>query len=256
MKRFGVCLVLGATVLLAEEKPAPPTGMIAGKVSWEGAIPVLKPLEVDPTVARGCACAPNGPDGKKHTKPNEALLVDPEGKGVANAVLWLKGVKGGLVLGPVEIDQKDCVFSPHVSLITPGQKVRILNPEKIVHNFHLRGKVDGNLVIPRYARNPGEIPMKEVPAKHVSEAEFIYVTCDIHSGWMSCWIAVMENGWAAKTDAKGAFRIEGVPPGKYVLALWHEKIERDGKPFLMEQEVVVGAGKETTTGFTLKADAP
>ncbi|GEM_PF-1323893 len=247
MKRIGACLMLLGATLLAEEKPVP-AGILEGTVTWEGEIPALQPLEVDPAIPKGCACAPNSPDGKKHLKPNEALLVDLEGKGVANCVVWLKGVKGGpAALGPAEITQKDCVFSPHVALVRAGQGVKVLNPEGIDHNFHTKGSENPemNVNIPKF---------KKVVEVSFGKPEFVRVICDIHSGWMSCWIAVMENGWAAKTDAKGAFRIEGVPPGKYVLALWHEPVEKGGKPLMREQEVVVETGKSMEAGFRLKAD--
>lgn len=222
------------------------TGTIVGKVGWEGAVPDPRKLPVDRDNA-ACECDA-GTGERRPFKLDESLVVDPDGKGVANAVLWLKGVKGGPVLGPAEISQKGCVYTPHVSLLTPGQGLRLLNPDRIIHTFQLwpERNPPANISIPKVRR------VVEVPEGHFRIPEFIRATCAPHA-WMSCWIAVVENGYAARTDGKGGFRIEGVPPGKYTLALWHEPLTPDGRPFLLEKEVVVEAGKEAEAGFTLGA---
>ena len=234
---------LGLAILgAAMAADAPPPGGISGKVVWEGEVPEPRKTEVEPDAGKGCACPKEG----KLVKVDESLVVDAATRGVAHCVVWLKGVKGGPVLGPAEIDQKGCVFSPHVALITPGQKVKLLNPEKIEHNFHwAEGRNPGGNLPPNRFRPFIETAVFEKP-------EFIKVACDIHS-WMGGWIAVMENGYAARTDGKGAFKIEGIPPGKYVLALWHEPVPPEGKPFLLQKEVVVEAGKTGEAGFTMGA---
>jgi hypothetical protein len=236
--------VLGASAL-GDEKAAPPAGgSIVGKVSWEGAIPERKRLAVNKD---NDACECDAKTGeRKPFKLDESLVVDPETKGVAHAVLWLKGVKGGPVIGPAEIDQKGCVYAPHVSVITQGQQVDVLNPDGIVHTFQLwsQANAQGNFSFGKWKK------ALKVPAEHFRKPEFIRVSCAPHA-WMSCWIAVMENGYAARTDGKGAFRIEGVPPGKYTLALWHEPLFPEGKPFLQEREIVVEEGKTVEAGFVL-----
>ncbi len=242
-------LALGGLWAGAEDKAvSPPGGSILGRVSWEDAIPESRKWEVDGGNAKGCTC----PEGRKHVKPDESLVVDPETKGVAHAVVWLKGVKGGPVLGPVEIDQKGCVFAPHVALVSVGQKVKVLNPEGIVHNFHLYSQQvssdEQNITMAKFKK------WIEVPKGGFAKPEFIRTVCDIHA-WMGGWIAVMENGYAARTDAKGAFRIEGVPPGKYTLALWHEPLTPEGRPILMEKGILIEAGEVVDAPFFLKAEA-
>ena len=39
---------------------------------------------------------------------------------------------------------------------------------------------------------------------------------------MKAWAVVTNSPYYAVTDEKGAFRISGLPPGKYKLRLWHE----------------------------------
>ncbi len=239
--------LLGAFWAAAEDKAVTPAcGKIIGKALWEGEIPERKKLEVNKDNEK-CECdAKSG--AKQAFKLDETLVVDPGTRGVAHCVAWLKGAKGGPVLGPVEIDQKGCVFTPHVALLTVGQKLKVLNPDGIAHNFHWWSKENpaDNKTIAKFKKS------LEVPEAGFAKPEFIRITCDIHL-WMGSWVAILENGYADGSDEKGAFQIAGMPPGKYTLALWHEPLTKDGAPILLEKEVTVEAGKAAEVSFTLSA---
>ena len=215
--------LLQGTALRADDKGA----KLTGKVTWEGAVPESKKLEV--------------------TKDNAQCECDAKSKGVANCVVFLKGVTGGPgpALGPAAIDQKGCVFVPHVALITKGQTAKILNPDGIAHNFHWWSTANpaDNKTIAKFK--------KELVVGPFEKAEFIRTTCDIHA-WMGGWIVVADNGYACVTDACGCFKIEGVPPGKYTLSLWHEPTSKEGSALTQEKEIVVEAGKAADAAFTLK----
>jgi hypothetical protein len=40
---------------------------------------------------------------------------------------------------------------------------------------------------------------------------------------MRAWLVVTNHPWVAVTDKTGAFSIRGLPAGKYVFRVWHEK---------------------------------
>ncbi len=230
-----------APVALAQEKAS--GGTISGKVTWEGAVPEPAKLEVNKDNEK-CECTPSG--GKDKFKLDEALVVDGATKGVAHCVIFLKGATGGPTLGPAVIDQKGCVFVPHVAVITKGQTAKILNPDGIAHNYHWwsTDNAADNKTIAKFK--------KELVVGPFEKPEFIRTTCDIHA-WMGGWVAVMDNGYATVTDACGCFKIEGVPPGKYTVSLWHEPTSKEGKPLVQEKgEVVLEAGKGAEVTFTLK----
>lgn len=63
---------------------------------------------------------------------------------------------------------------------------------------------------------------------------------------MAAWIAVVDHPFFAVTDVKGRFEIKGLPPGKYTLEAWHEKLRSVAK------EVEVKAGGTATADFTLE----
>ena len=69
--------------------------------------------------------------------------------------------------------------------------------------------------------------------------------CNVHAE-MAGFAVAFENPYFAMTDKDGSYTIEGVPPGKYVVKTWHEKLKE------LSQEVTVEAGKATTANFELK----
>ena len=65
------------------------------------------------------------------------------------------------------------------------------------------------------------------------------IVCDIHP-WMKTWIGVVEHPFHAVSAEDGTFVIEGLPPGTYTLAVWHEAYDE------REIEVTVASGEATS----------
>lgn len=110
------------------------------------------------------------------------------------------------------VDQIDHTFRPHVLAITAGQDVIFTNSDDANHN------VRAHAANPRNEFNIVTQPYHE--HTHRFEAEPagapIRLSCDIHP-WMHGWIYVFPRAGYAVTDARGAFRIPNVPPGRYTL---------------------------------------
>jgi hypothetical protein len=51
----------------------------------------------------------------------------------------------------------------------------------------------------------------------------IQVGCDIHP-WMRAHIATFEHPYFAVTPPDGRVTLDRVPPGDYVVAVWHERL--------------------------------
>ena len=83
-------------------------------------------------------------------------------------------------------------------------------------------------------------------AIELEDPESVPVKCDTHE-WMSGVIVVAGHPYYAKTDASGSYRLTDVPPGEYVVTVWHEKLgEKTAR-------VKVAPGKEARVDFTLGA---
>lgn len=236
--------LLGMALLLAAGEETDMTGgALTGTVVFEGD-PVPEPARLPVTKDNEkCECDAKDPSRKEAFKLDESLMVDKESRGIAHAVVWLKGAEGGPETKDPTIDQRGCQFVPHVLLIKKGQRVKILNPDGLSHNYHWLSKANApdNKTMAKFKKE------LMIPSEGGFEKpEFIRAVCDIHP-WMTGWIAVMENGYAGVTDAKGAFRIEGIPPGKYMAACWQETLAKE--PML--QEITIEAGKQASVRFPL-----
>lgn len=219
--------VLGLWVLVSVPAASAAGGTIAGVVTFAGDPPPLK--KIPPTKDKKvCGKAPIY---------DQSLVVNKKTKGIQWAVVSVQGAKGKWDGKGATLDQKGCVFRPHV-LVTPPGKITVLNSDRILHNFHSYSKK--NPAVNR--AQPGFRKKMHVPIK---KAERVKITCDAHP-WMAGWVVVTDHPYVAVTDEKGNFKIENVPPGAYTLEIWQETLGT------ATQKVTVKAGETVTVAFELK----
>jgi plastocyanin len=135
------------------------------------------------------------------------------------------------------IAQEGAVFSPHVLPIMAGTTVEWPNNDRIYHNvFSMSDAKQFDLGL--YKGNP---PDKRVTFDKPGRVD---VFCSIHTS-MNCTVLVLENPYFAATDEHGNYKIPDVPPGKYKLKAWHERLPAG------EQEVTVPTNGEVKVDFVL-----
>jgi len=213
----GLALALAASAL-AEGKMG--TATVKGKISADG-----KPTPgaaIQMGADKYCLTAHGG-------KP-----VTPQGKLVFSdgtlpyAFVYIKSADGKLDLGskytppstPVEIDQKGCMYTPHVTGMVTGQALKIVNGDDTNHNIH-------SLPTKNRSFNFSQ-PKKGMEKELVSSETFnnpevmVHIKCDVHP-WMSAYIGVLPHPFFDTTGRGGEFTIKNLPAGKYKLAVWHEE---------------------------------
>jgi hypothetical protein len=91
-------------------KPAP---VVSGVVRFKGELPEKKPLKIEDQQATGCC-----PPGTKVDSTDPSFLVD-EKNGLANVVVTVTvpGVEVKVPEAAFELDQRGCVFAPHVQVV-------------------------------------------------------------------------------------------------------------------------------------------
>ncbi len=133
--------------------------------------------------------------------------------------------------------QKGKKFIPHILPITVGSTVDIPNRDPIFHNAfsNFAGQPFDTGLYP-----PGS--SQRVTFRREGTAR---VFCNIHAA-MSAVIVVLGTPHFAITGPAGAFRIENVPPGDYLLKVWHERAPEETLRRL-ERRIAV-ADPETAAG--------
>jgi plastocyanin len=146
------------------------------------------------------------------------LLVSPA-REVRNVVAWLQNPPPGAptmaVSGNVQMDQKECVFTPRIVLVPHGATVEFLNSDRLLHNLHSVPKENASF-------NRTQPKGRTIPISF-ARPEFVRIDCDLHS-WMRGWVVVAEHPYYAITDAQGRVRFDNLPAGSYTLQLWHERL--------------------------------
>ena len=171
---------------------------------------------------------------------NEELIINPD-----KTVKWaLVYIKEGAPASPapaaaVEIDQKGCIFSPHVVVARAGQKVIFKNGDPVLHNVRSEAKVNK-------AFNIAQPIQGMTTAKTFEKPEIgIKVRCDVHF-WMALFIHVLDHPFYAVTGDDGTYQIKDLPAGTYTVEVWHEKLGAQ------TAQITVAEGDTKTNDFAFK----
>ena len=201
-------------------------GSISGSIRFDGDIPSVKVLKVDKD-EQTCG---------HENKASEELVINGESKGIKNVVVSLVEIAAGkkAEVMTASLDQKECLFSPHVLAISAGGSVDLLNSDNVMHNLH-------SWSIKNAGFNEGVSGGGKM-TKKFDLPEVIKITCDVHK-WMSAYVVVKANPYFTVTDENGRFKIENVPAGSYKLEAWQEKL---GKK---TSDVTVKATEEAVADF-------
>lgn len=217
----------GAAQAAAAINQAGPKFVAKGTITFTGKVPsdTVK-FQAD----RVCAEAHKG-----QTVPQYQIVVGP-GNGLANALVVLKeGPQLGAsaaALTPALLDQKGCLYSPHILAVQVNQPVTIQNSDTTMHNVNASSKVGQGF-------NSGMPSAGNKLEKKFSKPEVIRLKCDVH-GWMNAYIAVMDHHYYVVTGPDGSFTFSELPAGKYHAEVWHEKLGTKNVEFEVKDKDVTG----------------
>jgi len=213
-------------------------GKITGTIKFTGTPPHDRAIDMskDPV----CVKAHEGNPVK-----TQSAVIGPDG-GLANVVVYISeglsaDAANAVSSEPATIDQKGCMYEPHVVALDVNQHMKVVSSDPTTHNIHPLPAAGGGNIGWNKSQPPGSPPFDTTwKAQEVA----IPVKCNIHP-WMHGYIAVVKGPYGVSNE-KGAYTIDNVPPGSYTLTAWQETFGAQ------TQKITVTAGKAATADFTFK----
>lgn len=225
-------------------KPAPPPAgaipagesigdsSVSGRVLFLGEPPERKELNM----SGEAACRKPG-----DVALSEDLIVNDNGT-LRNAYVHIVSGLGDRVFAPpateLQMDQRGCMFIPHLLAASSNQIIAFKSSDTVVHNVRTISKLN-----PRF--NVSMAGRGRTVRRFFPQPEIVQIRCDIHA-WMSAYIAVSDNPFHAVTGEDGAYSIKGLPAGTFEIEVWHERLGTS------RQSVTLGEGEREDLDFSFE----
>jgi hypothetical protein len=210
-------------------------GSITGTVKLDGQPPKFKPLNMsaEPT------CVKDNP-GPVYPP----IVVTGSHGALANVVVYVKGnmdeYKFDTPTAPAVLDQKNCMYEPHVLALMVNQDFQVINSDATLHNIHPLPRENHEW---NQSQPAGAPPINR---KFTIPELAIRVNCNVHP-WMRGYLFVFRHPFFAVTTKTGDFTLSGLPPGNYTIEAWQEHYG------VQDQVVTIGPKETKKIAFTYHA---
>src|ERR1051325_10399810 len=154
---------------------------VSGKITFEGTPPPNDKIQMssDPYCQMHAADYPT------------AETVKVSDGGLENVIVFISsGLPAGTsyapATSPVEINQQNCHYIPHVFTIMTGQPLNVKNSDMTLHNIHVWAEKNPQFNVGQPVKDmvsPTKFAMAEVP---------VPIRCDVHK-WMGAFTGVFDH---------------------------------------------------------------
>lgn len=146
----------------------------------------------------------------------QAELVDSAGQPLQHAVLSLHGpLDAAPQPSPGVMDQRAQQFVPNVLAVRTGTAVSFPNSDDIRHHVYSFSPAK-RFELRLYKGTPSAPVVFDTPG-------VVVLGCNIHD-WMLGYVYVTDDPWFAVSDEQGRLQLDGLPPGRYQVSLWHPQL--------------------------------
>ena len=195
-----------------DARPVDPAtaGTISGVIKLEGAPPRMRNINM--------RAVPSCNEMHETSATTEDVVPGDNGT-LRNVVVYLKGDFHAYSFPadptPVKIDQRGCLYVPHVVAVTTRTPVQVHNSDSVTHNSTTFAKANSPW---NETQSVGGAPVERVfSAPEVA----LSLKCSVHP-WMKVYVAVFNHPYFQVTGKDGSFTLKNVPPGAYTLSAWQE----------------------------------
>ena len=195
-------------------------GTVTGRVTWTGPVPAVGDFP-------NHRPKPDGTYVYQMAKNPHAPRVNEASKGVAGAVVWLRGIDpararpwdhppAAVEIGNQSITVVQGERRRRVGFVRQGDAVTASSVEPVYHVLRGRGDAFFSLALPE-------------PGKPVTRTLAAPGRVELSSGaglyWMRANLFVADHPYFAVTNAEGRFTLERVPAGPVTVVAWHPNWE-------------------------------
>jgi plastocyanin len=226
------------TAPVVDERPRvdPATaGSIQGTVRYTGEVPEARRVAMG--IEAACAAA--------HDEPVYFNTLLVQNGGLANAFVWVKeGLESwgyDVRTEEVVLDQRGCLYVPRVVGVQVRQPLTFVNSDPTTHNVNTLPEVN------RGVNFSMSVQDQRVTKTFVKPEVMVKTRCDLHP-WMGAWVGVVRHTAFAVTAADGSFSLEGLPPGDFLVEVWHEELGTQSA------RATVDASGSATLDFTYSSE--
>lgn len=156
-------------------------------------------------------------------RPFSQSIVPSSNGGVGNGVVWLVGVASGPrddAPRRVKLTLDGCRLEPRVQRVAVGSTVLVNGRDAMMSRLQFVAAGESASRTTVLLSDAGQV----VPTSDATSAPaLVQVSDDMHP-WVRAWLVVAPHPYVAVTAADGEFRFDNVPPGKYTMIVWHERL--------------------------------
>ncbi len=221
-------------------------GTLTGTVKLDGPVPPPKAFNLvvfpDPEY---CGRISDG-EGWRLLKD---FTVGPEGQ-FKDVVVMLEGIQAGkpFSVSVPRVEARDCRFLPFVSIVRDGHGVEVVNMDPVMHDVQayetspeLGARVLFNSPLRfnhRHKRGDLHATHDHQPGRSLVQQfrltkgrRTFLMQCGFHA-YMESWAFAVTSPYYAITDEKGRFTLDQIPPGTYLLRVWHPHVSTPVEQFV------------------------
>ena len=151
-------------------------------------------------------CAGRGAIVGRVAPPNRDVVI----------MAWPEDGKNPIPPGtPARVVQTRGRFEPHVLVVQQGTVVEFENRDRVFHNAFS--------ITPATRFDLGRYRPGQVRRSTFDHAGVVQVFCELHSK-ESLYVVVVPDRWHTRPAPDGAFLLDDMPRGSYLLRAWHPRL--------------------------------
>lgn len=167
-----------------------------------------------------------------------------DGTSLGNVLVWVDGIESGKPLPEIRrgtLTIEHCQFEPRIMAVAAKTTINVFSRDHATHDISFYREGSDEPIEQIRTVDEGQV----VPSEKIASVPgIVEIRCKEHN-FARGYIAVFDHPYFAVTDASGAFKIDGLPPGTYTVKIWQERLAQP-----MTQRVVVqpsGEGRLDTS---------